>query len=93
MREIISIGVGAYGLNSTDGFMRELNREHQDDFKIHSDIQEEEKLKNAYPEIFFEETQKGDWKSRALMIDSDTMCIDSIRSKDPKIYGVDNFCC
>jgi hypothetical protein len=51
MREIISIGIGSYGINTTDAFLKELAHEHPEvSGKVTIDP---ETLKESYPEIFF----------------------------------------
>ena len=51
MREIISIGIGSYGINTTDAFLKELALEHPE--VQGKETIDPESLKESYPEIFF----------------------------------------
>ena len=43
--------------------------------------------------MFFEECKSGVWKTRTILLDSDSGEIDYARTGElGKIYGVDNFC-
>ena len=46
-----------------------------------------------YPEVYYEECKSGSWKSRSVLLDSDSSSIDYARAVNSSgIYGVDNFC-
>jgi tubulin beta len=50
-------------------------------------------VKADYPEVYYEECKSGSWKSRSILLDSDSSSIDYARSGNSSgIYGVDNFC-
>jgi tubulin beta len=43
--------------------------------------------------VYYEECKSGSWKSRSIILDSDSSSIDYARSGNSSgIYGVDNFC-
>jgi hypothetical protein len=43
--------------------------------------------------VYYEECKSGSWKSRSVLLDSDSSSIDYARSGlSSGIYGVDNFC-
>ena len=93
MREIVTLGIGGYGVTITDSMMKAVAKEMKID-QIKDKAEDDNQLKTEYPEVFFEETKSGAWKSRSILVDSDSCAIDNARSGSErgKIYGVDNFC-
>ena len=56
MREMISIGVGNFGIQTTDNLIKGIAEEH----KLNEDSEESKQIiENSYPDIFFDEYQNG----------------------------------
>ncbi|TNV78783.1 hypothetical protein FGO68_gene9891 [Halteria grandinella] len=92
MREIISIGIGSFGIMTTDNLIQGVAEEHQ----LNSDSNEAGSgvIQNSYPEIFFDEFQSGKYMARTLLLDADSTAIDTVRAgPGSSNYGLDNYSC
>ena len=70
MKEIISVGVGGFGVTVNDTITEGIAKDHG--------LDQEGRELEGNPYAFFEETRKGQWKSRAMMLDSDSGLVDGI---------------
>jgi len=92
MREIISIGIGGFGIKTTDNLIQGVAEEHQ----LNTDSNEAGSgvIENSYPDIFFDEFQSGKYMARTLLLDADSMAIDTVRAgPGSSNYGLDNYSC
>jgi tubulin alpha len=92
MREIIAIGIGSFGIKTTDNLIQGIAEEHQ--LNTESNEVGSPVVENSYPDIFFDEFQSGKYKGRTLFLDADSMAIDTVRAGPGSAnYGLDNYCC
>jgi tubulin alpha len=90
MRELVTIGVGNFGIKTTDNIMQSMAEEH----RLNQGDPNSTIVENSYPEIFFDEIQSGKWLARGLLVDADCTTIDQVRTgSGGSLYGLENFTC
>eukprot|EP00347_Sterkiella_histriomuscorum_P020546 403337394 len=90
MKEILSLGIGGFGVNSLDLINQDLAEDHF--IGMDGMINKDDTQNNHYPETYFQEMSNGKYCARSLLIDGDDMAIDNIRSGDSaNLYMLDNY--
>eukprot|EP00347_Sterkiella_histriomuscorum_P001200 403372941 len=90
MKEILTLGIGGFGINSLDLINQDLSEDHN--IGLDGQVLKEDSYGNHYPETYFQEMSNGKYCARSLLIDGDDMAIDNIRSGDSaNMYMLDNY--
>ena len=88
MREIITMGIGRFGINLSSQYNRQMAKEHQID--LSTGKYQGKDIINENLNCYFREVSEGVYKPRSMMIDAEASVIDSVLASDlGKFYDQD----
>ena len=95
MKEIISIGIGQFGIRTTEDMFKEFTDDHSIDTQgVRRANENPENNQVDFPHIFFEETEDSKYRPRAFFLDTDCQAIDNVRSGHfGKLFTIDSYTC